>query len=119
MIHVHIGVVLITPLRFPGRVFDRKLVKRLSDAAISERYGADPDRMKDLMSFGTQTRDDGGELKCSPHCSDVLFRLEVFETDIDVDLRIESIYWQDRRMRPYVLMYGDYAIVDGTHWMTV
>ena len=100
-----IPILIITLEReFANPSFDKKIVCRIKDKTINERYGSDRTRLHALFIQGEDIRRHSGIFKIVP----------------SEDFGIESIHFQTSTMQRYAIIYGvdDLKMVDGTHHLT-
>jgi len=91
--------------KFPHRSFSAKMLHRMRDKFLKEKYGADCHNITDLFMKGERIRRLGG-----------LFLVVPSSTDFS----IETIHSQTKLMGEYARLYGvdGFMMADGTHKIT-
>ena len=89
---------------FAHRSFDAKMVCRIKDKTLNERYGSDRKQLHELFIQGSDVRRLGG----------------IFEIVPSQEFGIESLHFQTAMMRRYAIVYGvnDLKMCDATHHLT-
>ena len=88
----------ILSMMYKGRNFGSDLLYRLLQKGYLAHWGKDPHCISKFMERGYIIRNDGG----------------IFVTEMASDCRISEVFVQPASMKPYVKVFGDFAIHDGT-----
>jgi hypothetical protein len=85
--------------KFNGRDYDGPMLFRVLKKGYENVHGSDYDAVNQLLDMGNKYRSEGG----------------IFDFRIGSDMRIIDIIIAKPSMIPYLKMYGDVIIMDGTH----
>jgi len=88
--------------RFNGRKYDRRILDVVAHDYQTQLYGRDlrGDDMNKFISEAQEMRALGG----------------VFKHTLDDHYALKDYVWAHHTMGPYANIYGDFVLLDGTHW---